>query len=150
MTSPAENACDAVAALVDAEFTAEGWTTQHDKFGRSKGMELPEDQAAIAVYQESERERQGQVQMLDVSVTLQFHLGYAAEPDETIVRDPRVIAEYADRVRRAFKGAASSGNSADFWYMRLTSVTYPDDPTGNKTRFEADVLVECENPASLA
>jgi hypothetical protein len=150
MTSPAENACNAVAALVDAEFSAEGWETQHDKFGRSKGMEIAEDEAAIAVYPEAERERQGQVQVLDVDVTLQFHLGYAAEPDETIERDPRVVAEFADRLRRAFQGAASSGNTADFWYMRLQSVTYPDDPTGNKTRFEAAVLVECENPASLA
>ena len=33
------------------------------------------------------------------------------------------------------------------WYMTVTSVDYPKDPTGNKSRFEATVRAYGQNTA---
>jgi hypothetical protein len=49
-------------------------------------------------------------------------------------------------LRRAFS-AESGGTGDDFWFLRLRSIEYPDDPTGNKTRLEARFTAWAHNPA---
>jgi hypothetical protein len=145
MSSPSTAVRAALTTQIQTEFADEfaddGWTIADDKFGRSKGMEIPETQAAIAIYPELERARPGHILELIVTVVVQFHLGYAAEPDETIVRDPGVIEAYGQRFRASF----SEPGDANYWFAHLLQVSYPDDPTGNKTRFEAVVEARALN-----
>lgn len=145
---PSVAVCEAVAALVDDEFSVEGWETQHDRFGRSKGMGDPHDQAIIGVYPEREFPRPARVIQLQVPVVLQFHLGYDAEPDENIVRDPRIVAAFAGRLRRAFAGQNSDVGDG-VWFLQLGDIEYPPDPTGNITRFEARIEGTGSNAAAL-
>ena len=145
MASPATAIRNELKDLIATVYSDEGWTAADDKFGRSKGMGMAEDEAAIAVYTDSETQRPGRILELIVLVTVQFHLGYKAEPDETIVRDPGVIEAYADRLRAAF----DEGGGADHWFSHLISITYPDDPTGNKTRFEARIEGRAGNTPAL-
>lgn len=145
---PSVAVCEGLAALIDDEFSAEGWTAGFDRFGRSKGMGEPHDQASISVTPESERPRPGRIIELQVPVVVQFYLGYDAEPDETITRDSREIAALAGRFRRMLAGDAV--NLPDgAWYVRLGDIDYPLDPTGNKTRFEARVEGIGANAAAL-
>lgn len=144
--TPAVDACNAVAAIIDAEFAAEGWTTTHDRLLRATGKDLPNTGAAIGIYPEREQARMDRVIQLSVFVVVQFHLGFDDEPDETIQRDPREIAGYAGRFRTAV--GTNLGAAADNWFLRLGEIVYPPDPTGNITRFEALVEAVGENRGS--
>lgn len=140
-----------VATVADATFSAESFTTEFDGLGRSAGMEITEG-ARMAVSINPllpVTEMAGQVNVLQIPVLLQLYLAYSAEPDETIVVDPRPIAEFGHRLREAFRTQESS-NSPQLWFLRLTQINYPRDPTGNATRLEAHILGTAENPPGLA
>lgn len=145
MASAATSVRQRVIDIVEAEFAAEGLTVANDKLPRAAGKE---GVAVAAVYPEAEYERPGLVIELVVPVVLQIYLAYDAEPDETIVVDPTVIEDYGDRLRDAFR-TQSSGNTGDMWFLRLTRIDYPDDPTGNKSRLEAQIEGHASNYASL-
>ena len=140
---------NAVKTIVAAVYATEGWTAGDDKFGRSMGKDEAHDQAFISVTPDFARERPLKALILDVQVTVQFYLGYDAVPDETISRDSSIIEGYADRLRLAFEGAGSRVDTGDAWYLRLTGIEYYDDPTGNKTRFEATIVGEGVNRAAM-
>lgn len=134
---------DHIRSVVETEFSSEGFTVADDKLTRAAGMEG----TALAVYPEDASENPKQVMELVVKATLQLYLAYSAEPDENIEVDPSVIEGYADRLRSAFQDD-SSGGSGDFWYLRLTGIEFPDDPTGNKSRLEAHFQAYADNLAS--
>lgn len=153
MAAPETSVSERVATIANAVFAAEITAgditaTEHDKFGRSAGMELAAGKARMAVSANEAREDFRRVIELVVPVTFQFHMAYDAEPDETLVRDPRAIQALAARFRTGFN--ETSGPGADHWFIRCKAVTYPDDPTGNKTRFEAEIEGRCSNPAALS
>lgn len=147
-TAPETLVMERVASIVDTEFDAEGFTTEYDRLGRSAGMEITEG-ARIAVAPDPNfpvTEAPQKTLVLQVPVTLQFYLAYEAEPDETIAVDPRVITGYGHRLREAFR-ANSSANSPQMWFLRLISIQYPPDPTGNASRLEARITGFAENAA---
>jgi hypothetical protein len=144
MAAPATLVRARVKEVVEDEFSAEGFTVADDKLLRAHGK----DGTELAVSPDFERESYGNVNVLEVGVFLQVYLEYDASPDEGIVVDPSIIEGYGDRLRRAFQ-TESDGTTADLWFLRLTGIEYPDDPTGNKTRLEARFTARCENPAAL-
>jgi hypothetical protein len=145
MASAATTVRQRVIDIVEDEFSAEVLTVANDKLTRAAGRSGVTE---AAVYPEAEYERPGRVIELVVPVVLQIYLPYDAEPDETIVVDPTIIEGYGERLRTAFK-TQSSGNTADMWFLRLTRIDYPDDPTGNKSRLEAQIEGHASNYASL-
>ena len=149
MSAPETDSRARVKQAVATAFSAEGWTAGDDRFGRSKGMGEPHDQASISVTPLYARERLNKAWLLDIGILVQFYLGYDAEPDETIVRDSTVIEGYANRLRAQFAGAGARVDTGDAWYLRWTGVEYPVDPTGNITRFEATIIGEAKNAAAL-
>lgn len=134
-----------VKEVVEAEFAAENYHVADDKLPRAAGRD---GQVALACYPESERESFRDANVLDITVVLQLYLPYEAVPDEHIERDPTEIEELAARLRSAFR-TQSNGNDADFWFLRLTNIEYPDDPTGNRTRLEAQFAACAQNEAVL-
>lgn len=149
MSSPATAARSVIKTRIATAFSTEGWTGGDDKFGRSMGMELEEDDAAISVTTDFERPRLNNASLLDIGITVQFYLGYDASPDETISRDVTVIEEFAERLRQQFVGAGARVDSGDAWYLKIIGTEYPDDPTGNKTRFEMNFICEAYNAAAM-
>lgn len=137
-----------VKELFDAEFDAEGFAVENDKIGRSAGMEIASG-ARAACSPERAQPQAARMNVLEVPVVLQLYLAYEAEPDETIVVDPAVIEGYGDRIRRMFNGEASTGLDDDLWYLQLSRIEYPDDPTGNKSRLEAYISGFMGNPPAL-
>lgn len=144
MSSPATLVRQRVKSVVATEFAGEGWTAADDKLLRAAGK----DGTQLAVSPDSEHEDPRAVACLLIDVLFQLHLAYEAEPDEDIAVDPTIIEGYGDRLRRAFR-TQSSGTTSDLWYLRVTDIDYPDDPTGNKTRLHATIQGRADNPAAL-
>lgn len=136
-----------VKEVIEDEFSAEGFTVEYDKIGRSAGMEIASG-ARVAFTPDDAIENPRNVVELVVRGTLQLYMAYDAEPDETIVVDPTTIVQYAGRIRAAFKDS-SSGDTDELWFCRMTGVIYPDDPTGNKSRLEARILAFGQNEAGM-
>lgn len=134
---------DRVRSVVEAEFADLGWTVANDKLPRAAGKD---GRAKLAVWPEGTFEQFRDANVLDIEVILQVYLAYEAEPDEHIVRDPGEIEAIADRLRRAFSEEANVGGTSDFWFLRISRIDFPDDPTGNKTRLEARFTARCDNP----
>lgn len=144
-TSAATLTRQRVKDIFDAEFSSEGWECRDDKLLRASGHD---GVTHAAVYPEAERERSGKVAQLEVPVVLQLYLGFDSELEEDKIVDPTVIEGYAHRIRKAFN-TQSSGTLPDLWFVRLTRIEYPDDPTGNKTRLEAFITGYAQNDAGI-
>ena len=145
MSAPETLVRNRVISIVNAEFGVEDFAVEHDKLGRSAGKD---GAAALACYPERTAENARNVAYLECDVVLQIYLPYDPTPDEHIAVNPATIEGYANRVREAFR-TQSSGTGADFWFLRLRRIEFPDDPTGNKSRLEAYITGFAENPAGL-
>lgn len=120
---------EAVKALVTAEFTAEGFPVKSDKLADSVGHDGP----MAAVYPEREAPGESGVSQA-MLVVVQVYNRYELNVDEYQTVDPAVIEGWAWRLLRSFKGN-SSPSTNKVWWFNVAMIEYPDDPTGNKTRF---------------
>lgn len=145
MAVPETAARQKVASIIQTAFSAESVTVEPTKLLRAAARD---GRTRVACSPDSAAEVPRAVNELEVSLLVQYYLPFDDEPDENRTVDPGPIEAIADRLRRAF-GPNSSGITADQWFIRLRSITYPDDPTGHKTRLEARVTAWCENPAAL-
>ena len=134
-----------VKAVIEAEFAAEQFTVADDKLPRAAGKD---GAPALACYPDDTTEEARNVTVAVCRVILQLYLAFEPEPDEHIVRDPGEIEAYAGRIRRAFK-TQSQGSGSELWGLRVTRISYPDDPTGNRTRLEAEIRAMGPNDAGL-
>lgn len=150
---PSVEACGAVRTVLQTVYAAEiaaGWVVADDRLLRAHGKDYAADIGHLAVYQEAERPNPRRRIELVTTVRVQCYLGFEAEPNEEIVRDPNVIGAYAGRLRAALEGDGSNGTGANAsWFLRMGDVEYPPDPTGNITRFEALIEHVGENSAAL-
>jgi hypothetical protein len=69
---------------------------------------------------------------------VQFYHAYTKEVNPNQVVDPAVIEGYANRFREGIK-EGTDPKTGHLWYFTLLRINYPDDPTGNKSRYEAFV-----------
>lgn len=145
MAAPATLARARVKAIVETEFSPESVTVEADKLLRAAARD---GRTRVACSPISEGEVPRNVNELEVSLLLQYYLPFKEKPDENYAVDPVAIEAIADRIRRAFR-AQSGGTTSDMWFLRLRRIEYPDDPTGNKTRLEAQITAWCDNPAAL-
>ena len=145
MTPPETLLRQRVADLIETEFAPEGITVENDRLVRAAGKD---GQTRVAVSPDDATPNPRDLQVLETMVTLQYYLPYTAEPDETIVVDPGVIENVANRIRTAVRNN-QSGALDDFWFFNLVRITYPPDPTGNKSRLEATFKGCSTNPAAL-
>jgi len=133
-----------IKSVVEAEFAAEGWTVEDTKLLRAHGK----DGLRVGVSPVRSREDPKIVVQLNVETLLQVYLPFDWEPDDTKTVDPAQIEGYGQRIRDAFR-TQSSGTTSQFWGLRVSSIDYPDDPTGNKTRLEATILGYADNTATI-
>lgn len=142
MPAPETIVLERVAAAADAALVPRDLPEcAFDKLLRAAGK----DGARVAVYQEEAAPNARNRLVLEVPVVLQVYLAFEAEPDENLVVDPRVIAEHAQAFREALRGPAGQATDPSPWFLKLQAVRYPDDPTGNKSRFEALIVGVGEN-----
>jgi hypothetical protein len=139
-------AAEGVKAIIDAEFAPEQIVANHDKLHESLGLEgievgiSPTDQIPMG----------GNALVLDTGIFVQFYGLWEKMVDPTQQVDPRLVTGWADRFRRAVEGTqANAAGSSEVWYYEVIRVEYPDDPTGNKSRFHAWVRARGDNTALL-
>lgn len=142
MSSPYTQAADALKLIIDAEYAPEGWTAIHDNLHPAVGLQG----TRIGIAPEEETPRPGNMVQTDIAITVKFYKRWDADVDETKKVDPRPITELAERFRVALKNTADP-NTDKVWYFNLVRMRYPNDPTGNKTRFEADLVAYGTNTA---
>jgi len=144
MPSPYSQAADAIKLIIDTEWAVEGWTAIHDNLHPAVGQEG----TRIGISPEDETPRPNNMIQNDIAITVKFYRRWDADVDETKKVDPRLISEHAFRFQEALRTATTSSTGA-VWYFNLVRLRYPNDPTGNKTRFEADLVAYGNNPALL-
>lgn len=85
---------------------------------------------------------------LRVEATLQFYDHYNLEIDPRQAVDPRMITNKAERMRRALSEIRTTGTPY-LWFFDVVNTRYPNDPTGNKTRFEMTIVARGGNAGLL-
>lgn len=145
MSAPETDIRAYVKTVVEDEFSTEGFTVEDTKLLRAAGMDGRDRVATSPVIA---RENDRVAIRLDVEVTLQMYLAWEAEPDENRTVDPTVIEGYGDRLRTTLAPSADMA-TGNLWGLRVTEITYPDDPNGQKTRLEAKIEGFADNTAAL-
>lgn len=133
----------AIKATVEAEFAAEGLTVLDDKLHESMGT----DKAVAGVYPEAERPHSSGVVGIYV-VGLQVFQRWDPQVDPEQKVDPALIEDWAWRLQRRMN-PESNVNGENISYYVVSEVLYPDDATGNKTRFVATLTGYGHNPSMM-
>lgn len=141
-TSPYAEAAEALKAIIDAEWLPEGWTAIHDNLHPAVGQEG----TRIGIAPEEETPRAGNMLLSDIVITVKFYRRWDPDVDYTKKVDPHDITAHAERFRQALRAYNGPG-TGNVWYMNLMRIRYPNDPVGNKTRFEADIVAYGNNTA---
>lgn len=116
----------------------------HDKLHESLGLEGVE----VGISPMRQVPQPGQRNVMETYVFVQFYDLWEKEVDPEQQVDPRRITGFAHRFMQAVERAqAGVPGTSEAWYFDVDSVTYVDDPTGNKTRFEATVRARGDNAA---
>ena len=92
-------------------------------------------------------------QQLDqqTAVLVQFYMKYEKQKpiDPKMVLSPAVVEETVERFQQAVQDAIGANSTGGRWYYGITSINYPPDPTGQKTRAEIIVTAHGSNPAII-
>lgn len=81
---------------------------------------------------------------LTLEMLIQFYDVYDLEIDPQQQVDPSVITNKAERLRRALAAVRTTGTQ-HLWFFDVTQTRYPNDPTGNKSRFEMTIVARGNN-----
>lgn len=126
------------------ELEANDWFLWDDKLHRSLGS----DGTYIGTSPNSETPWARDMHVLHTDILVQFYGRWDKEVDPKQIVDPVGIEVYAERFKRAIKSTGDAPNDHG-WYFNLIRVDYLDDPTGNKTRFEAVLQGYGNNPVLI-
>jgi hypothetical protein len=136
MTSSYEVMAAALAQILNTEFAAEGIIATHDNLHDALGRNSRE--VGIAPVEDVVNTRNATAN--ETWAEVKFYDFWKQEISPSTAVDPRVITNYAERFRRACRAAiATDPHTGVLWYFDVVRVQYPNDPTGNKSRFVATV-----------
>lgn len=144
MANAYETLATALKTIIDGEFAPEQFVAIHDRLHESVGH----DRTAIGISPESWRPSSRNRNLKLTLSLVQFYGRYDLEIDPLQTVNPITITNYCERLERAINTQqASTPGSPEVWYFDVESVDFPQDPTGNKTRFHMVVLARGENSA---
>lgn len=100
---------------------------------------------------ETQTPRMGQTLDQETAVLVQFYMKY--DKDKPInpkkVLSPGPVEAVVERFQRAVQDQIGVDTSSERWFFDITSISYPPDPTGQKTRAEIVVTAHGNNPAII-
>ena len=129
-----EIVADAVKSIFETEFSVEGFTMQFDNLHEALGR----DRVAVGIAPTEERANLRDRLVQDTWVEVKFFGLWTDEISPDTIVNPTKITGYAERFRAALRTAAVT-SSGQMWYFDVDRVQYPNDPTGNKSRFVATI-----------
>lgn len=134
MASPYALTADSLKMIIDAEFAAEEVEAIHDRLHESLGQKGRV--VGIAPIREIPMASNEIVQLTTAEIRFFNQWKGKVDPQQTV--DPRIIAEFAERLRVAVRDASVT-ISGQLWYFKVTGVEYPPDPVGNNSRFHMTI-----------
>jgi hypothetical protein len=144
MAVPYHTVATALKTILDGEFTDLTITAVHDKIHESLGYRRVE----VGISPVRESATTGREIQMTSTVLIQWYDLWDKEIDNEQVVNPFLITERADRLRRAIETASAAiAGTPEIWYFKVDNTEYPDDPTGNKSRFEMTVTAYGDNTA---
>lgn len=134
--SPYEVVAIALKDVIDTEFAAEKVVAVHDNLHEALGQKRMA--AGIAPVEDVVNQRNAVVQ--ETWAEVKFYDIWKKEISPDTVVNPLKITAYAERFRNALRAArVLDPGTGQLWYFDVTRIQYPNDPTGNKSRFVATV-----------
>lgn len=143
VTAPETAARMSLIAMINTEFAPEVFHAQDDFIHDSLG----DKRTSIGVSPVRTRPYPRDEQVITIEILVQFYSKYDLKIDPTQRVSPVKIETYAERFRRAIRVSDPKRN--DVWFFKVLDLSYPNDPTGNKTRFEAVVAAVGQNSALI-
>lgn len=122
-----------VMTIVQTEFAPEAIPVRSDKLHDSVGH----DGSVAAVYPDAEAAGESGIHQ-NILVYVQVYGRYDLEIDPNQTVDPAKIEGWSWRLQRRIQQTPDLGQidtNSQLWYFNVVAINYPDDPTGNKTRF---------------
>jgi hypothetical protein len=142
MSSAYTQVSDQLKAIIDDEFAPEGLVAIKDDLHESLGRKA----AAIGIAPLDDVLQPGNDLVQETNVEVKFYDLWQQEINPNTVVDPTRITDFAERFRAAVgRGAAAYSGTPELWYFDIRRITYPRDPTGNKTRFVATIRCKGNN-----
>ena len=142
MASAFSQVSDQLKAIIDTEFAPEGLVAIKDDLHESLGRKA----AAVGIAPVEDVLQGGNDLVQETTVEVKFYDLWKQEINPNTVVDPTRITEFAERFRAAVgRGAAEFGGTNELWFYDIRRITYPRDPTGNKTRFVATIRCKGNN-----
>lgn len=143
VTSPYQTAAEQLAAIIDAEYAPEGFVVEHDNIHESLGSD-GRTRLGLAPMYDIPQARDLNVQ--ETWIEFRFYGGFDKKVDPNQSVDPRIVTTFAERFRRAIKASyVPSNGTPGMWFYTIERIEYPNDATGNKTRFVARVCAYGQN-----
>jgi hypothetical protein len=134
--SPYEAVATAIKAVIDAEFAAESITAIQDNIHEALGR----TGVAVGIAPIEDLVQSSNNVVQETWAEVRFFDLWDAKIDPEQAVNPFKITAYADRFRQAIRRASvTTPGTGQVWYFDLQRVQYPNDPTGNKTRFVATI-----------
>lgn len=145
VVAPETLARQALKGIIEAEFAADNFQVLDDKLDASLGSGGPR----IGTSPVTSRTSAKNANIMAMQIFVQFYMKWKKQinPEQRV--DPSVIELIAERFRRALYASRNVGTSDAVWYFDLSEINFVDDPTGNKTRFEAYVVATGNNSAQM-
>lgn len=144
ITAPETTARNALITALKTEFAADQFPVKDDKLHGSLG----DSRTTIGVYPERSTATANNKYVTQYELVVQFYGKYTLEVDREQTVSPSVIETQAERFRQSIRSGVDPKTGA-IWYFDLVRIVYPDDPTGNKTRFEAFIVARGDNSALI-
>lgn len=143
VTSQYEEISALLKAVIDTEFAPEGIAARHDNVHESLGHKYP----VVGIAPVRDTPMLNNMATLETWVEVRFFDKYNREINPEQAVDPRTITNTAERLRRAIQGTNHLPGTSRSWFMNVVDISYPDDPTGNKSRFVMTIRAFGQNPA---
>lgn len=120
--------------IIEAEFAPESFTAIFDNLHESLGRNRVD--IGISPVEDTVRGNNNIVQ--ETYVEVKFYDLWTQEISPDTVVNPTRITDFAERFRKKVKSTrATQPHTGQVWYFDVQRIQYPNDPTGNKTRFVA-------------
>lgn len=141
MTPPETEARAALFTALQSVFPA--IDIRNDRLHASLGDTAP----VIGVYPDETPANPREKFVNEMRIIVQFFEKYEKIVDRQQTVDPAKIEKSAEEFRKMIKSV--DPKTSGVWYFELTRIQYPPDPTGNITRFVAQVTARGNNTALL-
>ena len=132
-----------ILGMLESIFSEEEFNIAKGRLNRSLG----DDGTYIGVSPEGWRHSASTQLYVEVPILVQFYGAYEKVVDRKRVIDSTPVEEYAERFRNGIVGVHDNPHTSKAWYFLVERMSYPPDPLGNLTRWEAQVVARGENTA---